>query len=403
MSPRETRGAAIATNQERPITKAARNKWHVPSQSRPALAYVVTRHAHQFQGNAVRWTCTCPDHENRGTTCKHIYAVHVLLAVQTPTPADAAAKTAPARAPAKQEQAPAPAPVAAPAGLGGRPSCKFCASPQVVKVGVKSGSQQYRCKACSRKFVPATGFERISADPQAVCLALDLSFKGLSLREVTDTLNQFYGLSTGKSTVHRWLDRYVTLLNEYADTLAPQVGDKWHADEVFTKFSGKLQYVWHLMDAKTRYLLVSRVSPHRGTAEAKRVFTSARKLARKVPAEVVTDGLPAYAEAFGGAFNAGRAGTPVKHTREIHLTKPGRYPENNKVERLNGTLRKRQKVARGLKKPTGPLTRGHAAYYNLIRPHQALGGKTPAEAAGVGTAPEGVRWAHIIRRVSLKG
>lgn len=384
MSPRETRGAAIATNDARPIAKVARNQWHVPSQSRPALAYVVTAYR---RTTPHRWTCSCPDYEHRTTTCKHIHAVHFLLAVQnTPAPAP----TLP--------QPTSPVSLAPTAPLDDRPACKFCSSCEVVKVGVKSGSQQYRCKACSRKFVPATGFERISADPQVVCLALDLSFKGLSLREVTDTLNQFYGLKTGKSTIHRWLDRYVTLLNDYAAALQPQVGDKWHADEVFTKFSGKLQYVWHLMDAKTRYLLVSRVSPLRTTEDAKAVFTGARTLAGKAPAEVVTDGLPAYKDAFGGAFNAGRAGASVKHTREIHLSKPNRYPENNKVERLNATLRKRQKVARGLKKPTGPLTRGHAAFYNLMRPHQALGGKTPAEAAGALSDDAGPgRWLRVIR------
>lgn len=67
------------------------------------------------------------------------------------------------------------------------------------------------------------------------------------------------------------------------------------------------------------------------------------------------------------------------------------------MERLNGTLRERQKVTRGLKKPAGPLTRGHAVFYNLMRPHQALGGKTPAEAAGLRPATGGNRWEATIR------
>jgi transposase-like protein len=137
------------------------------------------------------------------------------------------------------------------------------------------------------------------------------------------------------------------------------------------------------MDAKTRYLLVSRVTEGRSVHDAAAVFTEARGKARKNPAEVVTDGLPAYADAFESSFAAGRKAPMPTHTREIHLSKPTRSPNNNRVERMNATLRERQKVTRGLKKPTGPLTRGHAAYYNLLRPHQALGGKTPAEAAGL--------------------
>jgi Integrase core domain len=137
------------------------------------------------------------------------------------------------------------------------------------------------------------------------------------------------------------------------------------------------------------------VTPQHSTPET--VFTLARERAGKVPAEVVTDGLPAYADAFGGSFRGGREGTAVIHTREIHISKPEKFPHNNKIERLNGTLRERQKVARGLKRPMGPLTRGHAMYYNLVRPHQALGGSTPAEAAGLSVEPAGSRWVGRIR------
>lgn len=382
---RETRGANLAARAERPIVQSGKDTWVVPSEKDARKSYVVTRYA--SNNKEERFTCTCPDHAFRGMGCKHAYAV---LFVRTLAKAAPQAVVAPE--PVQVALAPLPEPI-----KDGRPSCKFCASEHVVKVGTKSGSQQYRCKTCARKFVPPSGFERIQADPKAVCLALDLSFKGLSLRKVTDTLNQFYALDVGKSTVQRWLDRYVTVLNEYADTLQPQVGNKWHADEVFTKFSGKMQYVWHLMDAKTRYLLVSRVTPARTTDDARAVFTEARAKAAKSPAEVVTDGLPAYKDAFDGSFNASRTNKATVHTREIHLSKPNRYPENNRVERLNGTFRERQKVTRGLKKPSGPLTRGHAAYYNLLRPHQALGGKTPAEAAGVARGGGEPRWERAIR------
>ena len=152
------------------------------------------------------------------------------------------------------------------------------------------------------------------------------------------------------------------------------------------------------MDAKTRYLLVSRVPAGRNTDDARAVFNEARAKAAKSPAEIVTDGLPAYADAFDRCFNASRTNKATVHTRETHLSKPGTHPSNNRVERLNGTLRERQKVTRGLKKPAGPLTRGHAVFYNLMRPHQALGGKTPAEAAGLRPRPvTGSRWEAAIR------
>jgi transposase-like protein len=386
MNGRETRALAMLQDGSRPITKTARNVWMVPSQTKPALAYLVTRYAgRQFSG-ATRWTCTCPDYENRGQTCKHQYAVQFLLAVPLAQLPSAPVPAATAQAAANPVAEPIPSAFA----------CPHCAGSRVIKQGFKCGKQRFRCKACRRNFVPANGFDRIAADPQAVCLALDLSFKGLSLRKVTDTLSQFYSVEVGKSTIHRWMTRYAKLLDTYVDTLGPQVGDKWHADEVFTKFGGRLQYVWHLMDAKTRYLLVSQVTPARETKDARAVFRKARRLAGKVPTEVVTDGLPAYADAFHASFDKPENGPLVKHTREIHISKPEAYAHNNKVERLNGTLRERQKVTRGLKNPNGPLTKGHRAYYNLIRPHQGLNGKTPAEAAGLRVLQPGNRWhTHI--------
>lgn len=56
---------------------------------------------------------------------------------------------------------------------------------------------------------------------------------------------------------------------------------------------------------------------------------------------------------------------------------------NNKMERMNGEFRDREKVSRGLKKDDSPLIDGYQIFHNYIRPHQALEGKTPSEACGI--------------------
>lgn len=56
---------------------------------------------------------------------------------------------------------------------------------------------------------------------------------------------------------------------------------------------------------------------------------------------------------------------------------------NNKMERLNGEFRDREKVTRGLKKDDSPLIDGYQLYHNFIRPHMALDGKTPADVCGI--------------------
>ena len=53
------------------------------------------------------------------------------------------------------------------------------------------------------------------------------------------------------------------------------------------------------------------------------------------------------------------------------------------VERLPGTIRDRNKTLGGLEKEDSIFIKGHQLYYNFIKPHMALDGKTPSEMAGI--------------------
>lgn len=59
---------------------AGRLVWSVESQTRPGVAYTVTRLADGWEAD----TCSCEDHAYRHMTCKHQRAVDLLL---TPAPA----------------------------------------------------------------------------------------------------------------------------------------------------------------------------------------------------------------------------------------------------------------------------------------------------------------------------
>jgi hypothetical protein len=52
---------------------------------------------------------------------------------------------------------------------------------------------------------------------------------------------------------------------------------------------------------------------------------------------------------------------------------------NNKMERMNGEIRGREKVMWSLKKPDTPIP----TEYQMLRPYEALDGKTPAEVAPI--------------------
>ena len=79
------------------------------------------------------------------------------------------------------------------------------------------------------------------------------------------------------------------------------------------------------------------------------------------------------------------------------INKP--HANNNRVERLNGTLRERVKVQRGGKSNKSAIAEGRRIYYNFVKPHQALGGKTPAETAGIKGKD---KWKNLIKNTKHK-
>lgn len=60
-----------------------------------------------------------------------------------------------------------------------------------------------------------------------------------------------------------------------------------------------------------------------------------------------------------------------------------RHANNNRIERLNGTIRERVKVQRGWKTVETPPAEGQRIQYNFVKPHMALEGKTPAQVNGL--------------------
>lgn len=73
------------------------------------------------------------------------------------------------------------------------------------------------------------------------------------------------------------------------------------------------------------------------------------------------------------------------------------------MERLHNTVRERVKVMRGLHsdKSAAVFNEGFKAYYNFVRPNQALDGKTPAEVAGVDLKLDMNRWLGLIKESNL--
>ena len=74
--------------------------------------------------------------------------------------------------------------------------------------------------------------------------------------------------------------------------------------------------------------------------------------------------------------------------------------KNNIEERPNGTFREREKILRGIKMAGSPTIAGFMTYYNFVRPHTGLGGRTPAGAAGIRITGHD-KWMTIIGNAGL--
>lgn len=277
--------------------------------------------------------------------------------------------------------------------------CRHCGSEWVTRYGRSHGKRQrWYCKECKRTFVVKDeGFERSKLGPEAIVKALDLYFKGLSTRKVAEYLCRAENIPVSHQTVYYWLKRYLKIIAEYVETFEPKLSGTWYADEMSLRIGGKWRWLWNVMDYETRFLLASVISSERETQDAIKAFKEALKQAKEKPRVVVTDGLPAYEDAVKRLFWSRYKDRRTIHERHVRLEGD---LTTNPIERLQGTVREREKILRGLKKEDSVIIDGFKVYYNFARVHQALG-KTPAQQAGIGFGEGKHAWLQLLLRATI--
>jgi len=195
----ELRRQVTAVNITNDLQIKRKNKLHykVQSQSDDGIWYdVIKRYGHNLGGHQEgEWTCNCLDFIYRHIICKHCYAVTLWKEQHKKVTIQDAVQTS--ILPISNEVN----------------DCIRCKSELIIKYGIrhnKSGDiQRYRCKSCNHKFIVNIGFERSRANPKAVTVALDLYFKGVSLRKVCDHLKQFHNISVTHVSIIKWIRKFV--------------------------------------------------------------------------------------------------------------------------------------------------------------------------------------------------
>lgn len=274
-------------------------------------------------------------------------------------------------------------------------TCKHCGSNATVKFGTYKGVQRYWCKACKKKFIPNDHLFKMKTPYYQVSSAIDDYYKGDSINEIRDHIHTRYQTSIPSSkSVYGWITKYTEEATKQFKDYHPQVGGIWVCDETVLKIGGKKYWCIAIIDKDTRFLLETKLSINREKNDIKILMEHARDRANRTPDKVLTDGWGGYRDGIELAF-----GADAKHI----VTEPfaGAEKDNTElIERWNGTLKDRTKSLRGLKniESANQFLDGFLAWYNFMRPHESLDGKTPAEEAKVQYSIKS--WADVVRVAS---
>jgi putative transposase len=261
-------------------------------------------------------------------------------------------------------------------------SCKHCNGTHTRKYGLYKGIQNYYCDDCNRKFIGTDAVPHGRVSPAYIASALDEFYGGMSFHEIEYNIENQTDNDISHTAVTKWIDKYTDKAIRATKDLHPKVGDVWIADETYLKTDIKTSdpkgvVFWDIIDAKTRFILATRVTTTRSTQDAKKLMLLASKRAGKTPKVVITDGLRAYIDGIEQAYGADtkhKQGSPFKVENNTSL-----------IERFHNTLKSRTKVTRDLKdtETLKRFTDGWLVYYNFFRPDMALDNKRPAEVAGL--------------------
>ena len=360
---REERGQAIAQHNGQ-VKRIDADTYTVQSQSGNG-EYTINR-----MGDA--WICSCPDNTYRHVICKHIFAVDFSTQIRKEVAVVKATRVI-------QEV--------------NASNCQWCGSTNLKKDGIrknKTGNiQKFYCRNCHRYFTINIGFERMKHNPQAITSAMQLYFSGESLRNTMESL-ELLGVKVSHQTVFNWIKKYTLLMKNYAEKLVPSVSDIWRADEIRFKVRGNMKYLFAVMDDETRFWIAQEVADTKHSHDTQNLFKKAKTLMAKQPKTIITDGLYSFAVAAEVQLD------DAKHVRHIRLHGD---VHNNKMERMNGEIRDREKTMRGIKTKETDVFHGYQLYHNFIRPHEALNGKPPPRLAEYKSKAKN-KWVTLIQNAS---
>jgi putative transposase len=155
----------------------------------------------------------------------------------------------------------------------------------------------------------------------------------LSYRDVEELLFA-RGIMVTYESVRKWCRKFGQAYANQLRHRRPQLGDKWHLDEVCLTIQGGRYYLWRAVD-QDGHVLDILVQRRRHKAAAKKFFRKLLKGLKYVPRVIVTDRLKSYAAAKQEILPG------VEHRQHRYL--------NNRAENSHQPTRQRERRMQGFK------------------------------------------------------
>ncbi len=233
--------------------------------------------------------------------------------------------------------------------------CIQCGSERTRRDGqTRLGGQRWRCNNCSRRFTARSisAFSKHGFPDDVIALAVRWYVRyRLSYADVVAWFAE-RGLTVDRSTIYRWVQRFLPLFQDAARLRRHPVGNKWHVDETYTRLHGTWTYIYRAIDQDGQ-VVDAYFSKRRNAKAAEAFFRRAIDETGSTPTRVTSDKAACYPPALRVVLPT------VEHRTSKYL--------NNGMERDHQHLKQRLYPMRGFKQAASAdiLVRGHALIQNL--------------------------------------
>lgn len=280
--------------------------------------------------------------------------------------------------------------------------CPYCKKTNSVKAGLRKNLggfvQKYLCHECGKMFINRKGFEHCHTKPEIIVDALDLRAKGMSLGKIVLHINTKYKVNIQRGTVLKWQKKFGEMIDHFTSSFQLWFSENLHIDEIYLRNKGhkkdEFVYYWDAIDYITKFIVADHISEKKSDEEGKSFLQKIKVGLERPPMRIHTDNSYDYPPAIQNVFPY--LTYRVKH---IHFPAWKHKFKNNPIERFHNTLRENYKVMRKFVDTTNAYIylKFFRNYYNFLRPHTTLCGRTPAEAAGFGRW----NWWSLIRAIII--